>query len=106
MMLTAIAFYLFSAIMIAAAFMVVAVAQSRALRAVPDPRLLQRRRACSCFWAPSSSRWCCVFVYVGAVVVLFLFVVMMLDIDFAELRRGVQEYLPLGAGVGVRSRRS
>src|SRR5580693_10627835 len=42
-----------------------------------------------------------VFVYVGAVVVLFLFVVMMLNIDFTVLRRGVQEYLLLGAGVGL-----
>jgi len=36
-------------------------------------------------------------VYVGAVMVLFLFVVMMLDVDFAELREGFQSYLPLGA---------
>ena len=39
-----------------------------------------------------------VIVYVGAVAVLFLFVVMMLDIDFAELRAGFQRYLPVGAG--------
>src|SRR3546814_5203507 len=38
-----------------------------------------------------------VIVYVGAVAVLFLFVVMMLDIDFAELRAGFVEYLPFGA---------
>ncbi len=37
-----------------------------------------------------------VIVYVGAVAVLFLFVVMMLDIDFAELRAGFAKYLPLG----------
>ena len=42
-----------------------------------------------------------VVVYVGAVAVLFLFVVMMLDIDFAELRGGFQKYLPIGAVVGV-----
>jgi NADH-quinone oxidoreductase subunit J len=40
-------------------------------------------------------------VYVGAVAVLFLFVVMMLDVDFAELRSGVLQYLPVGALVGV-----
>ena len=40
-------------------------------------------------------------VYVGAVAVLFLFVVMMLDIDFAELRGGFQRYLPVGATVGA-----
>src|SRR5271155_1708219 len=37
-----------------------------------------------------------VVVYVGAVAVLFLFVVMMLDVDFAELRRGSGRYLPVG----------
>jgi NADH-quinone oxidoreductase subunit J len=42
-----------------------------------------------------------VVVYVGAVAVLFLFVVMMLDVDFAELREGVLQYLPVGALVGI-----
>ena len=42
-----------------------------------------------------------VVVYVGAVAVLFLFVVMMLDINFAELREGFLQYLPIGAVVGV-----
>jgi NADH-quinone oxidoreductase subunit J len=42
-----------------------------------------------------------VVVYVGAVAVLFLFVVMMLDVDFAELRGGFQRYLPVGATVGA-----
>jgi len=42
-----------------------------------------------------------VLVYVGAVMVLFLFVVMMLDINIAELREGFTRYLPLGAGVAV-----
>ena len=41
-----------------------------------------------------------VVVYVGAVAVLFLFVVMMLDINFAEMRAGFQKYLPLGLSVG------
>ena len=41
-----------------------------------------------------------VIVYVGAVAVLFLFVVMMLDIDFAELRSGFMHYLPIGALIG------
>ena len=40
-------------------------------------------------------------VYVGAVAVLFLFVVMMLDVDFAELKRGALHYLPLGGLVGL-----
>src|SRR6202035_4327279 len=42
-----------------------------------------------------------VIVYVGAVAVLFLFVVMMLDVDFAELRQGFLNYLPIGGVVGV-----
>lgn len=40
-------------------------------------------------------------VYVGAVAVLFLFVVMMLDVDFVELRQGFLQYLPVGALVGL-----
>jgi NADH-quinone oxidoreductase subunit J len=42
-----------------------------------------------------------VVVYVGAVAVLFLFVVMMLDIDFAELRQGFLSYMPVGALVAI-----
>src|SRR3984957_6375284 len=42
-----------------------------------------------------------VIVYVGAVAVLFLFVVMMLDVDFEEFRTGYQRYLPVGATVGA-----
>ena len=42
-----------------------------------------------------------VVVYVGAVAVLFLFVVMMLDVDFVELRQGMLNYLPVGATVGL-----
>lgn len=40
-------------------------------------------------------------VYVGAVAVLFLFVVMMLDINFAEMRKGFLQFLPIGALVGI-----
>jgi NADH-quinone oxidoreductase subunit J len=42
-----------------------------------------------------------VIVYVGAVAVLFLFVVMMLDVDFAELRAGFMKNAPLGALIGL-----
>src|SRR5499427_1956626 len=42
-----------------------------------------------------------VVVYVGAVAVLFLFVVMMLDVDFVQLRQGFLNYLPVGALVGI-----
>jgi len=42
-----------------------------------------------------------VVVYVGAVAVLFLFVVMMLDVDFTELRSGMLNYLPVGGVIGL-----
>ncbi|MGF1446594.1 MAG: NADH-quinone oxidoreductase subunit J [Pikeienuella sp.] len=42
-----------------------------------------------------------IIVYVGAVAVLFLFVVMMLDVDFTELKRGLVDYLPIGALIGI-----
>lgn len=42
-----------------------------------------------------------IIVYVGAVAVLFLFVVMMLDVDFAELRAGMAKYMPLALLIGV-----
>jgi len=42
-----------------------------------------------------------VIVYVGAVAVLFLFVVMMLDIDFVEMRQGFVKYLPVGGLIGI-----
>jgi len=42
-----------------------------------------------------------IIVYVGAVAVLFLFVVMMLDVDFAELKAGMAKYLPLASLIGV-----
>jgi NADH-quinone oxidoreductase subunit J len=40
-------------------------------------------------------------VYVGAVAVLFLFVVMMLDVDFVELRQGMLNYMPIGGSIGL-----
>ena len=42
-----------------------------------------------------------VIVYVGAVAVLFLFVVMMLDINFEDMRKGFRRYLPIGLAVGL-----
>jgi NADH-quinone oxidoreductase subunit J len=42
-----------------------------------------------------------IIVYVGAVAVLFLFVVMMLDVDFAELKAEMAKYMPLGLLIGV-----
>jgi len=45
--------------------------------------------------------WILIIVYVGAVAVLFLFVVMMLDVDFAELRQGFINYLPIGGLISI-----
>jgi NADH-quinone oxidoreductase subunit J len=42
-----------------------------------------------------------IIVYVGAVAVLFLFVVMMLDVDFAELKAGMAQYMPLALLIGL-----
>lgn len=42
-----------------------------------------------------------VVVYVGAVMVLFLFVVMMLDVDFVEMRQGFLQYMPVGGLIGM-----
>jgi NADH-quinone oxidoreductase subunit J len=42
-----------------------------------------------------------VVVYVGAVAVLFLFVVMMLDVDFEDLKKGTLQYLPIGSLIGI-----
>lgn len=42
-----------------------------------------------------------IIVYVGAVMVLFLFVVMMLDVDFAELKKGIADFLPMGVLIGA-----
>jgi len=99
-MLTTIAFYLFSAIMIAAAFMVVA--SRNPVHSVLF-LILTFFNAAALFVLLGAEFLALVllFVYVGAVVVLFLFVVMLLDIDFEQLRRGVQDYLLLGAGVGI-----
>jgi NADH-quinone oxidoreductase subunit J len=44
--------------------------------------------------------WILIIVYVGAVAILFLFVVMMLDVDFAQLKQGVLQYLPVGMVIG------
>jgi NADH-quinone oxidoreductase subunit J len=98
-MLTAIAFYLFSAILIAAAFMVIA-----ARNPVHSVLflILAFFNAAGLFVLLGAEflAMILVVVYVGAVAVLFLFVVMMLDVDFTELKRGAQQYLLPGLAVG------
>ena len=112
-MLQAIAFYFFSAILIAAAVMVIA-----ARNPVHSVLflILAFFNAAGLFVLLGAEflAMILVVVYVGAVAVLFLFVVMMLDVDFAELKRGALQYLPLGprrrrlvlaAGADLRRRR-
>jgi NADH-quinone oxidoreductase subunit J len=99
-MLAALAFYLFAAILIASAVMVIA-----ARNPVHSVLflILTFFNAAGLFVLLGAEflAMILVVVYVGAVAVLFLFVVMMLDIDFAELKRGALQYLPFGALVGL-----
>lgn len=93
-------FYLFSAIAVAAAFMVIS-----ARNPVHSVLflILTFVNAAGLFLLLGAEflAMILVIVYVGAVAVLFLFVVMMLDVDFAELKQGFLQYLPFGALIGV-----
>ena len=95
-MLQAIAFYLFSAMMIGAAFLVVA-ARNPVHSVLFLILAFFNAAALFVLLGAEFLAMILVVVYVGAVAVLFLFVVMMLDIDFAALRQGFQNYLPFGA---------
>ncbi len=92
-------FYLFSAVMIASAFLVVT-----ARNPVHSVLflILAFVNAAGLFILLGAEflAMILIVVYVGAVAVLFLFVVMMLDVDFAELKQGFLQYLPIGATVG------
>lgn len=100
MLLATIAFYVFSTVLIAAAVMVVS-----ARNPVHSVLflILGFFNAAGLFVLLGAEFLAMVLivVYVGAVAVLFLFVVMMLDIDFAELRRDALSYVPIGLGVGA-----
>jgi NADH-quinone oxidoreductase subunit J len=93
-------FYLFSAILLASAFMVVAARNPVHAELF---LILAFVNAAALFLLLSAEflAMILVVVYVGAVAVLFLFVVMMLDVDFAELKQGFLQYLPIGALIGV-----
>lgn len=98
--LTVIAFYLLSAVAVAAAFMVVA-----ARNPVHSVMflILTFFSAAGLFILMGAEfiALLLVMVYVGAVAVLFLFVVMMLDVDFVEMKQGFLQYLPIGAVVAL-----
>ena len=100
MIATAIAFYLFAAITVAAGFMVIA--SRNPVHSVLF-LILAFFNAAALFVLMGAEflALILVIVYVGAVAVLFLFVVMMLDVDFSELREGFLQYLPVGALVGI-----
>jgi NADH-quinone oxidoreductase subunit J len=99
-MLSALFFYLFATICVAAAFMVIAV--KNPVHAVLF-LILAFFNAAGLFVLLGAEflAMILVVVYVGAVLVLFLFVVMMLDVDFAALKAGFIKYLPVGATVGL-----
>ncbi len=93
-------FYMFSAIMLASAFMVIS--SRNPVHSVLF-LILAFVNASGLFIMTGAEflGLLLIVVYVGAVAVLFLFVVMMLDVDFAELREGFLQYLPIGALVGI-----
>lgn len=100
MTVTAAFFYLFAAVTIASAFMVIA--SRNPVQSVLF-LILAFVNAAGLFLMMGAEflAMILVIVYVGAVAVLFLFVVMMLDVDFAELRQGFLQYLPVGGLIGV-----
>jgi NADH-quinone oxidoreductase subunit J len=99
-MIIAIAFYVFAAILLASAAMVVS--SRNPVHAVLF-LILAFFNAAALFLLAGAEflAMILVIVYVGAVAVLFLFVVMMLDVNFTQLREGYQRYLPVGAAIGV-----
>ncbi|MCS6855072.1 MAG: NADH-quinone oxidoreductase subunit J [Elioraea sp.] len=100
MVIVTLAFYAFAAVLVAAAAMVVLARNP--VHAVLY-LILAFFNAAALFLLAGAEflAMILVIVYVGAVAVLFLFVVMMLDVNFAELREGFVRYLPIGAVIGL-----
>ncbi len=100
MIVQSLAFYFFAAILVASAVMVIA-----ARNPVHSVLflILAFFNAAGLFLLMGAEflAMILVIVYVGAVAVLFLFVVMMLDVDFAALREGFLRYAPIGAAIGL-----
>lgn len=99
MIIQALAFYLFAAITVASGFMVIA--SRNPVHSVLF-LILAFFNAAGLFVLMGAEflGMLLVIVYVGAVAVLFLFVVMMLDINFVELRQGFLQYMPIGGLIG------
>jgi NADH-quinone oxidoreductase subunit J len=100
MIVQALFFYLFAGVCVASAFMVIA---SRNPVHSVLYLILAFVNAAGLFVMLGAEflAMILIVVYVGAVAVLFLFVVMMLDVDFAELKQGALQYLPIGLLIGV-----
>ena len=100
MIVQVLCFYLFSAIMVASAVMVIS--SRNPVHSVLF-LILAFFNAAGLFVLIGAEflAMILVIVYVGAVAVLFLFVVMMLDVNIAELRQGFLQYLPIGGLIGV-----
>ena len=100
MIIASIAFYVFAAILIGSAAMVVS--SRNPVHSVLF-LILAFFNAAALFLLAGAEflAMILVIVYVGAVAVLFLFVVMMLDVNFDQLREGLQRYAPIGAAVGA-----
>ena len=100
MIVQVLAFYLFSAILVASGVMVIS--SRNPVHSVLYLILAFFQAAGLCvLMGAEFLAMILIIVYVGAVAVLFLFVVMMLDINFRELRQGTMQYLPFGALVGL-----
>ena len=100
MIIQALAFYLFAAITVAAAVMVIS-ARNPVHSVMFLILAFFNSAGLFVLLGAEFLAMILVVVYVGAVAVLFLFVVMMLDINFVELRQGFLRYLPIGAVVGL-----
>lgn len=100
MILATIAFYIFAAVAVIAGFLVIA--SRNPVHSVLF-LILAFFNAAGLFVLMGAEFLALILliIYVGAVAVLFLFVVMMLDIDFSELREGFLQYLPVGALIGL-----
>ncbi|HEX2892219.1 NADH-quinone oxidoreductase subunit J [Vineibacter terrae] len=99
-MIQTLAFYVFAAVTVVSAFMVIA-ARNPVHSVLYLILAFFNSAALFLLMGAEFIAMILVIVYVGAVAVLFLFVVMMLDINIAELRQGFLKYLPIGAAVGT-----
>jgi NADH-quinone oxidoreductase subunit J len=98
-MIAALFFYLFAGICVASAFMVIA-ARNPVHSVLYLILAFVNAAGLFVMLGAEFLAMILIVVYVGAVAVLFLFVVMMLDVDFAELKQGALQYLPIGALIG------